>query len=1019
MSSTGEGFVLGVDLGTSHTVAVLSRPDGRTRPLLFDGRPLLPSAVYLDTTGRLHVGQDALRLGYAEPGRLEPNPKRHVDDGSVLLGGDNVAVVDLLAALLGAVAQEAVATAGFLPPAVLTFPASWGAPRRAVLTEALAKAGWPASTRLVPEPVAAARYFAEVLRRPIPVGSSLAVFDFGGGTLDIAVVRNDGPGPDGRPVYAVTASGGADDLGGLDLDSALVDHLGKSLAGAEPEAWQTLTEPVTLAQWRARRQFWQDVRGAKEMLSRSAFAPVPVPGVEHAVHLTREELEAAADPLVRRGVDEAGAVIRAGGLEPADLAGLFLVGGSSRVPLVARLLHGELGVAPTVLEQPELPVAEGATLALSTSAAPAPAPAAGPPKGVTAPGIPAPGASGPGTSGPGSSGSEASGPEASGKGGAEPVRFVQGVAEAATPTPTPATAQESPIPITDTRAESPPVTPPPVVLPPAVAASGPDDRHYADPVDPWATGEAAAIAAGGHTPFPGSPAPFGANGTSAFPQKPGSGAPGSGAPGSGAPGSGTPGSGTPGSGTLTGVSWLASSLDEAERLSARRGRGRRSYKIIVAAAVTVVLAVSAVGVWYFWPGYPALDYHPLSEPRRITAMIPVGTAWSDAEVIDDRAYFASADTDTGRVGVVAVDTGATKPAWQSDKAGAADRWSMMIALPTGVVLFSDTSSSTGKRRMVVLGADKGERLWERTIGSDDEVYFVGDVAVLIDRVEQRLLGLGLSDGKTRWTNDDPKTTVGVTVNVRVASTPKDLAGPATVSGRPLSPVRDDDNRIVQISADRSARVYDAESGDLITSAQNIADTTDELIAHNGRLLVRESEGTHRIVSYDLGKLVNPKILYTAQPGNELSHLAACGDDRICFVEEKGYDAKSAQVVAVDAAKGGRLWEHSVPGAERLVPVGESVLAGTTTDTTTLLDPDGRQVWTNDWTAARLDGDNVLTFSKRLSSYPDDPAMTGQHLGDSRVELGPLQKIRSETCSWNTSVLACAGDTDFVLQDFAG
>jgi molecular chaperone HscA len=58
-----DGFVLGVDLGTSHTVAMLRRPDGRTRPLLFDGRPLLPSAVYLDTTGRLHVGQDALRLG--------------------------------------------------------------------------------------------------------------------------------------------------------------------------------------------------------------------------------------------------------------------------------------------------------------------------------------------------------------------------------------------------------------------------------------------------------------------------------------------------------------------------------------------------------------------------------------------------------------------------------------------------------------------------------------------------------------------------------------------------------------------------------------------------------------------------------------------------------------------------------------------------------------------------------------------------------------------------------------------
>src|SRR3954452_12209674 len=214
-------FALGVDLGTSHTVAMLRRPDGRTRPLLFDGQPLLPSAVFRDSAGRLHVGRDALRLGYAEPDRFEPNPKRHVDAESVLLGGEAVPLPDLFAALLGAVAREAVAACGLLPPAVLTYPDAWGTRRREVLVAAIAQAGWPESTALVPEPVAAARYFADVLRRPVPVGSSLAVFDFGGGTLDVAVVRNKGLGPDGRPRFEVAASGGADDLGGLDLDAGL------------------------------------------------------------------------------------------------------------------------------------------------------------------------------------------------------------------------------------------------------------------------------------------------------------------------------------------------------------------------------------------------------------------------------------------------------------------------------------------------------------------------------------------------------------------------------------------------------------------------------------------------------------------------------------------------------------------------------------------------------------------------------------------------------------------------------
>nr|BFE67411.1 hypothetical protein GCM10020092_007120 [Actinoplanes digitatis] len=468
-----DGFVLGVDLGTSHTVAMLRWPDGRTRPLLFDGQPLLPSAGYLDTTGRLHVGRDAVRLGQAEPGRLEPNPKRHVDAETVLLGGAEVPTADLLAALLGAVAREAVAATGFLPPAVLTYPAAWGSRRRSVLTTALARAGWPSTTRLVAEPIAAARYFADVLRRPVPVGSALAVFDFGGGTLDIAVVRNEGVTPQGQPRFAVAASGGVDDLGGLDLDAALVAHLGTTLEKDEPAAWAALTEPVTLAQWRARRQFWEDVRGAKEMLSRTALAPVPVPGVEQAVRLTREEFEAAAGPLLRRGVAEAGSVLRAAGLDPADLAGLFLVGGSSRVPLVARLLHSELGIAPTVLEQPELPVAEGAIIASaapSSDAAPAPAAGAAPAAAVAAEAARTP---------------------------AEPMRA------AAVP---PATDTMAPGGQPEAVAPAPPASGNGAA--PPVARPAGDQPNYAEPVDPWATGEAAAFGnAGGPVLHPVSGAP--------------------------------------------------------------------------------------------------------------------------------------------------------------------------------------------------------------------------------------------------------------------------------------------------------------------------------------------------------------------------------------------------------------------------------------------------------------------------------------------------------------------------------
>ncbi|WP_033342389.1 Hsp70 family protein [Catenuloplanes japonicus] len=440
-------YGLGVDLGTSNTVAVLHTPDGRTRPLLFDGQPIMPSGVYLDAQGRLHVGRDAQRLAQADPARYEPNPKRRIDESTVLLGDREVPVVDLLAAVLGAVARAAVETVGFLPPAMLTHPAAWGPVRRNVLAEAVARAGWPpagvpSGTRFTPEPVAAARYFAEVLSRPVPVGSSLAVFDFGGGTLDVAVVRNDGIGPAGRPSFSVVSSGGVADLGGLDLDAVLVDHVGRlittSAAQSTPDgptqrldlaaaqAWQALMQPSTVTQWRNRRQFWDDVRGAKEMLSRAMVAPIAVPGVEHAVHLTREELEQLVTPLLRRGVHETAGVIRAAGVNPNQLAGLFLVGGSSRVPMIGRLLHSDLHIPPTVLEQPELPVAEGAlaellstTLPASTAHPAAAPPVSGPP--VSGPPVSAapvsPGVtpmSGPPVSGPPVSGPPTYGPPVSG-----------------------------------------------------------------------------------------------------------------------------------------------------------------------------------------------------------------------------------------------------------------------------------------------------------------------------------------------------------------------------------------------------------------------------------------------------------------------------------------------------------------------------------------------------------------------------------------------------------------------------
>ncbi|MEV6596855.1 Hsp70 family protein [Actinoplanes sp. NPDC051346] len=357
MSSDQGRHSLGVDFGTSNTVAVARWPDGRARPILVDGSPLLPSAVYAEPGGLILVGRDAVHSARRDPARFEPNPKRRIDDGLVLLGERELPVVDLIAGVLVRVAEEWHRAVGPVRPHVtLTCPATWGATRRGLLAEAAARAGLE-GVRLVAEPVAAATYFAEVLGRDVPIGSVVVVHDFGAGTFDASVVARTAEG------FEVLAVDGRDDLGGLDVDAALVEHLGVLCAEQDEQAWKRLTEPATLEDRRAQRQLWDDVRIAKERLSRTQSADVMVPLLDLELHVTREELENLARPILDQTVRVTNDLLRWANLPEGRLAGVFLVGGASRIPLVATLLHRELGEAPVVIEQPELVVAEGSILA--------------------------------------------------------------------------------------------------------------------------------------------------------------------------------------------------------------------------------------------------------------------------------------------------------------------------------------------------------------------------------------------------------------------------------------------------------------------------------------------------------------------------------------------------------------------------------------------------------------------------------------------------------------------------------
>ncbi|MEV5714247.1 type VII secretion-associated protein [Amycolatopsis mediterranei] len=371
-----------VDFGTSSTCVVASVNGREPQVVVIDGQPLMSSAVYAAADGTLFVGQEAERQAAVDPSRYEPNPKRRIDEGELLLGENVLRVTDVVHAVLGRAVSEARRLAGDaeVDLLVLTHPADWGAIRTRLLRQAAG--GLAREVALVPEPVAAAVYHAatfapqdvkddrtvEFSGRP---GEALAVLDLGGGTVDVSVVRRLPPDPArdraGRPQrggFQVLATRGDPAFGGADIDQALLEHLGSLVSAADPAAWRELVEGRELADRRRRRVLRQDVRGAKETLSRHAYTDVPMPPPFADAHVTREDLERLIAAPLGRTVELTVAAIGDAGLRPKQLTAIFLVGGSSRIPMISRLVHERTGVVPTSLDQPETVVARGALRAV-------------------------------------------------------------------------------------------------------------------------------------------------------------------------------------------------------------------------------------------------------------------------------------------------------------------------------------------------------------------------------------------------------------------------------------------------------------------------------------------------------------------------------------------------------------------------------------------------------------------------------------------------------------------------------
>jgi molecular chaperone DnaK len=351
-------YLLGIDLGTTRTAAAIGRLDARPGETeivnLGDRSSAVPSVLYLGDDGSVVVGEAAERRALSSPDHVVREFKRRIGDPTpVLVGGRPWAPEDLSAQLVRWVVDRvAKREAGPATRIAVTHPASWGPHKKDRLGGALAAQGLQVS--YLAEPQAAALHYASAER--VEPGSTIAVYDFGGGTFDAAVVHKDGNSFKllGRPE-------GVDRLGGVDFDEIVFEHV---VAGM-PEAFEGLDEndPAVLSAVAAIRR---DCVEAKEALSSDTEVSIQVltPAGQGSVRMHRSEFEAAIRPQVEDTVDALQRAVSSAGLTPPQLTAVLLVGGSSRIPLVGQLVSELLGRPVSVDADPKNAISMGAVLSL-------------------------------------------------------------------------------------------------------------------------------------------------------------------------------------------------------------------------------------------------------------------------------------------------------------------------------------------------------------------------------------------------------------------------------------------------------------------------------------------------------------------------------------------------------------------------------------------------------------------------------------------------------------------------------
>lgn len=355
-------LAVGIDLGTTNSlVATLRDTIAQTLPDEA-GHHRLPSLV--------HYGEQQIEVGHSAKPFLLTDPENTINSVKRMMGRSlhdlqahqsvlpyllaatgndempsietrrgSVSPVEVSAEILKALVARAEASlGGNIDGAVITVPAYFDDAQRQATKDAAKVAGLKVY-RLLNEPTAAAvAYGLDKNEEGV-----VAVYDLGGGTFDISILRLE------KGLFQVLATGGDSALGGDDFDHSVAQWL-LSLSGAKLNA-------ITPLQW---REAMQVACAAKEELTEQPVVSVSLGGWQG--ELSREQFNALVDPLIDKTIKACKRALRDAGIKVADLNEVVMVGGSTRVPRVRERVAEFANRAPRIDIDPDKVVAIGAAL---------------------------------------------------------------------------------------------------------------------------------------------------------------------------------------------------------------------------------------------------------------------------------------------------------------------------------------------------------------------------------------------------------------------------------------------------------------------------------------------------------------------------------------------------------------------------------------------------------------------------------------------------------------------------------